>query len=149
MWIETDRGWINADHVHRVTGTYKDNPPYTLWDREGNRLGQATEFPGETIKTLVAAGPGVTGFVLESAWNMETGTDDVAVTERPIVAWSIDSGAVRDGVPIFAGTGPRPEDMVLIKMPDGTFEEYYSRSYATLDEAKAVFLQRLKREKSE
>jgi hypothetical protein len=120
LFIEADDGWINLDHIARVTQALGENRTALFYDADGKIVGRKNRCEGLDIHELTApivpAAAGAAAFVVSTISSEHGGRpDEVCCRPEQIVAWRLMYGGA---VPLLI-EATTSNEVVLIPLPDG------------------------------
>jgi hypothetical protein len=130
MWVDTDKGWLNLDHVLRIVRGRKENGRrhYQAYAADGAsgyfELSEARDLE-EILFPIIPAAPGVLAHFL---YFDDDNLDEPPLVEVfPVIGWRCHQELERH--PVL----PADQDfegVCALEMPDGRFYLPYENSYA-------------------
>jgi hypothetical protein len=155
IFITTNRGWVNLDHVARVTDrkvklhsrATSEVSRAVLFGPEDTELGLALYLDADRVaekaQPLVPATPGaeVLVFWMDNDEDERPVADNVTVSREPIVAWRIDACGHGGACPVLL-EDPVSSSFIGFTLPDGRVMFPYDCTCDDLAAAKAYVLGR-------
>ena len=152
IFIATDHGSINLDHVTRVTcnrAPFQGASKFFFYSTNGTVLGSCTMVADfdlvELTAPVVPAAAGTVALLITAipeTRGARPTADDIWVTRAPIVAWRLCYGGAR---PVLIEQ-PCSAETILVEMPDGRLLAADDCTHSNLDAAKGTILADRQRE---
>ena len=136
QFIDTDRGYVNLDHVRRSQRRVANGKPeWTLFDAEDRVIGTVPDFDPGQFLPVISAAPCSFAVMVTIYGDGETPTAD----EMPILGWKVGSGDP-EAVLLEAPVG---NQMAFLRQPAGNYVRQYEQEFADIPECIAYAVEML------